>query len=57
MTIQKKLAREMKEEKLKQAVSTLNKKRGNNYTPMQYPIWSEVYASGMHIDFDDPPNN
>ena len=24
---------------------------------MQYCIWSELHANGMHIDLDKPPNN
>ena len=53
----KKSAREQRDEKLKQAVETLNEKHGSSYTPMQYCIWSELHANGMHTDLDKPPNN
>ena len=53
----KKSTREQRDEKLKQAVETLNEKHGSNYTPMQYRIWSELHANGMHTDLDKPPNN
>ena len=53
----KKSAREEREEKLKKAMDSLNKAHGSNYTQMQYRIWSEVYANGMHTDLDNPPNN
>ena len=53
----KKSAREERESKVKLAMDTLNKKHGSNYTQMQYRIWSEVYANGMHTDLDNPPNN
>ena len=53
----KKSAREQRDEKLKQAVETLNEKHGSNYTPMQYRIWSELHVNGMHTDLDKPPNN
>lgn len=53
----KKSAREQRDEKLKKAVETLNEKHGSNYTPMQYRIWSELHANGMHTDLDKPPNN
>ena len=53
----KKSVREEKEDKLKQALDTLKKKHESNYTPMQYRIWSELYANGMHTDLDTPPNN
>ena len=49
--------REEKEDKLKQALDTLNKKHGSTYTQLQYRIWSELYANGMHTDLDTPPNN
>ena len=45
----KKSAREQRDEKLKQAVETLNEKHGSNYTTMQYHIWSELYASCMQM--------
>ena len=53
----KKSAKEEREDKLKQAMDTLTKKHGSNYTQMQYRIWSEVYANGMHTDLDSPPTN
>lgn len=53
----KKSAREEREEKLKQALDTLNKKHGSEYSQMQYRIWSEMYANGMHTDLENPPNN
>ena len=53
----KKSAQEQRDEKLKQAVESLNEKYGNNYTPMQYRIWSELHVNGMHTDLDKPPNN
>ncbi len=55
--LKKKSAREQRDDKLKQAVETLNEKHGSNYTPMQYHIWSELHANGMHTDLDKPPNN
>ena len=54
---EKKSAREQRDEKLKKAVETLNEKHGSNYTTMQYRIWSELHANGMHTDYDKPPNN
>ena len=53
----KKSVREEKEDKLKQALDTLSKKHGSNYTQMQYRIWSELHANGMHTDLDTPPSN
>ena len=40
-----------------QAVEILNEKHGSNYTPMQYRIWSELHANGMHADLDKALNN
>ena len=53
----KKSAREQRDEKLKKAVENLNENNGSNYTPIQYRIWSALYANGMHTDLDKPPNN
>ena len=38
-------------------MEALKTKHGGSYTQMQYRIWSEVYANGMHTDLDNPPNN
>lgn len=53
----KKSVREEREERVKQALDTLSKKHGGNFTQMQYRIWSEVYANGMHTDLENPPIN
>ena len=53
----KKSACEHRDEKLKHAIDTLQKKHGTNYTPMQYRIWSELHANGMYTDLENPPNN
>ena len=42
---------------VKQALAKWNKNHGSNYTQMQYCIWSEMYANGMHTDLDKPPGS
>lgn len=53
----KKSIHEEREDKLKEALDGLKTKHGSNYTFMQYRIWSEMYANGMHTDLDSPPTN
>lgn len=53
----RKSAQEKREDKLKECLDDLSEKHGGNYTKMQYRIWSEMYANGMHTDLDSPPTN
>ena len=54
---QKKSVWEEKEDKLKQAMDTLNNKHGSKYTQMQHQTWSELHANGMHTDLETLLNN
>lgn len=33
----------------------LKKKHEGAYTPYQYKLWAEMYASGCHVSLEDPP--
>lgn len=52
----KKTAQESREENVEKTVSTLKEKHGKSYTQMQYRIWAEMHAGGLHADLENPPN-
>ncbi len=52
----KKSAQETREERVEETVCTLKDTHGKSYTQMQYRIWAEMYAGGMHASLEDPPN-
>lgn len=45
-----------KEEEVKEILESLKKKHDSNYTPMQFRIWAEMVAGGLHTSTDDHPN-
>lgn len=45
-----------KEEQVQKIADSLKKKHDTNFTPMQYRIWGEMIAGGLHINTDNPPN-
>ena len=46
-----------KEEEVQELVDILKEKHTSTYTQMQYRIWAELIAGGLHVSTDDPPNN
>ena len=52
----KKKRRPTQKEEQVQNVDSLKKKHDTNFTPMQYRIWGEMVAGGLHINTDNPPN-
>ena len=44
-----------RDKEVQEYVKELNKKHGSTYTPMQYRIWAEMKAGGLHANLDDPP--
>lgn len=47
---------EGKEEKVESILTDLKSKHGTTFTPMQYRIWAEMVAGGVHCSCDDHPN-
>ena len=45
-----------KEDQVTNTIADLKKRHGESYTTMQYRIWSEMKASGLHTSLADPPS-
>ena len=45
-----------REEKVEKLVEGLKAKHGTTYTPIQFRIWAEMIAGGVHISQDEPPH-
>ena len=48
--------RKKKEDQVTNTIADLKKRHGESYTTMQYRIWSEMKASGLHTSLADPPS-
>jgi hypothetical protein len=44
-----------REDRVQEALDALKKEHGDKYTVMQYHIWSEMIAGGMHGNTSEPP--
>ena len=45
-----------REDKIEEIIKSLKTKHGNSiYTQMQYRVWSEMIAGGVHTSQDEPP--
>ena len=53
----KKTSREEREDQVHSIMDELKMKHGASFTPMQYRIWSEMMAGGIHASLDDPPTS
>ena len=51
----KKSLKQEREDKVEKTLKILKTKHSTNYSLMQYRIWSEMVANGMHTDLDNPP--
>ena len=49
--------KEEKEERVENIRTSLKEKHGSSFTPMQYRIWAEMIAGGVHCSYDDHPNS
>ena len=45
-----------KEEEVPELVEGLKEKHGSTFTQIQYRIWGEMIAGGLHASTDDPPS-
>ena len=48
---------EGKEEEVESILCSLKDKLKGQYTPMQYRIWAEMLAGGVHRSYNDPPKS
>lgn len=44
-----------KEDEVQELVESLKEKHNSTFTQMQYRIWAEMIAGGLHGSMDDPP--
>ena len=51
----KKSKKKDREEEVEELLEGLKAKHGTVYTPMQFRIWAEMIAGGVHISQDEPP--
>ena len=40
---------------MQEVLESLKKEHGDKFTTMQYRIWSEMVAGGMHGSLEEPP--
>lgn len=45
-----------REEQVEELIEGLKVKHGTAYTPMQFRIWAEMIAGGVHVSHDEPPS-
>ncbi len=48
---------ESKEERVEEAIQTLQDKHGKEFTAMQYRIWAEMHVGGYQPSLDEAPSN
>jgi hypothetical protein len=51
------VAREEKDRKVDQVISSLNETHTANFTSMQYRIWAEMITGGIYSSYDNPPSS